>query len=142
MDSPWYADIIYVLKNLQSPLELLKSKARYVKLKSAKYCILDGYLYWKDPGGILLSCLLETKVREKIDDFHKKDCGGHLLWNTTGYKILRARFYWPTLFSDVYKEISTCYECHIFEGKRKLMPLPLIPISVETLFQQWDLDFI
>ena len=36
----------------------------------------------------------------------------------------------------------SCYECQIFEGKRKLMPLPLIPISVETPFQQWGLDFI
>ena len=43
--SPWYVDIIYVLKNLQAPPELSKSKARFVKLKSAEYCILDGYLY-------------------------------------------------------------------------------------------------
>ena len=55
---------------------------------------------------------------------------------------MRSRFYWPILFSDVYKEISTCHECHIFEGKRKLKPLPLIPISVEAPFQQWGLDFI
>ena len=58
--SPWYTDIIYVLKNLQAPAELSKSNARSVKLKSARYCILDGYLYWKDPGGILLNCLLQT----------------------------------------------------------------------------------
>ena len=57
--SPWYVDIIYVLKNLQAPPELSKSKARSVKLKSAKYCILNGHLYWKDPG-ILLNFLLET----------------------------------------------------------------------------------
>ena len=61
--SPWYADIIYVLKNLQVPPKLSNSKARSVKLKSTKYSILDGYLYWKDPSGILLNCLLETEVR-------------------------------------------------------------------------------
>ena len=90
----------------------------------------------------MLNCLLETEVRQKINEFHKKDFGGHLFWKTTAYKILRVGFYWPTLFSDVYKEVSTCYECQIFEGKRKLMPLPLIPISVETPFQQSSLDFI
>ena len=58
--SPWYADVIYGLKNIQAPIELSKSKARSMKLKSAKYCILNGYLYWKDLGGILLNCLLET----------------------------------------------------------------------------------
>ena len=58
--SPWYTDIIYVLHNFQAPPKLSKSKARSMKLKFAKYYIFDGYLYWKDPGGILLNCLLET----------------------------------------------------------------------------------
>ena len=38
--------------------------------------------------------------------------------------------------------MSSCYECQIFEGKRKLMHLPIIHISLETPFQQWGLDFI
>jgi hypothetical protein len=59
IDSPWYMDIIYVLKNLQAPLGLSKTKAIFLKLKATKFCILDNSLYWKDPGGILLSCLLE-----------------------------------------------------------------------------------
>ena len=99
-------------------------------------------MYWKDLGGILLNCLLETGVKEKIDEFHKKDCGGHLFWKTTSYKVLRAGFYCPTLFPDIYKEVSTCPECQLFEAKRKLKPLPLVPISIEAPFQQWGLDFI
>ena len=100
------------------------------------------FLYWKDPGGILLNCLLETEVKDKINELHKKYCGGHLYWKTTSYKLLRVGFYWPTLFSDVYNEISTCHEHHIFEGKRKLKPLPLVPISIDAPFQQWGLDSI
>jgi hypothetical protein len=57
-------------------------------------------------------------------------------------KILRAGFYWPTIFADVYKGVTTCHECQVFEGKRKLFPFPLNPISVEAPFQQWGLDFI
>ena len=30
----------------------------------------------------------------------------------------------------------------VFEGKKKLLPLPLKPISVEAPFQHWGLDFI
>ena len=74
-----------------------------MKLKYARYYILDGYLYWKDLGGIFLNCLLETKIKEKISEFHKQDCGGHLFWKTTTHKILRVGFYWPTLFYNVYK---------------------------------------
>ena len=32
--------------------------------------------------------------------------------------------------------------CQLFEGKIKLLPLPLHPITVEAPFQQWGLDFI
>jgi hypothetical protein len=77
-----------------------------------------------------------------IREFHKGDCGGHHYWKTTMHKILRAGYYWPNIFTDVYKEVSSCHECHIFDGRRKLQPLPLKPISVEASFMQWGLDFI
>eukprot|EP00253_Pinus_taeda_P004921 PITA_04921 len=53
-----------------------------------------------------------------------------------------AGFYWPTLFTDVKKYVTSCHKCQIFEGKKKLLPLPLKPISTEKPFQQWGLDFI
>ena len=132
--SSWYQDIIYVLQKLQAPLRLAKTQARSVKLKAVKFCVLNGYLYWKDPGGVLLNCLLEEEAKGKIQEFHKGDCGGHLYWKTIAHKILRDGFYWPTLFSDIYKEVSTCHECHIFEGGRKLLPLPMKSISIESPF--------
>jgi hypothetical protein len=56
LNSPWYADLIFVLQNLQAPPGLTKTKARFLKLKALKFCILEGNLYWKDPAGILLNC--------------------------------------------------------------------------------------
>ena len=35
-----------------------------------------------------------------------------------------------------------CHKCQIFDGKRKVLPLPLNPITIEDPFQQWGLDFI
>jgi transposase InsO family protein len=131
-----------VLRNLQAPPELSKTKARFLKLKETKFCMVNQSLYWKDPGGILLSCLLEEEAERTIREFHKGDCGGHHYWKTIVHKILRVGFYWPSIFSDVYKEVSRCHECQIFYGKRKLQPLPLKPISVEAPFRQWGLDFI
>jgi hypothetical protein len=37
LESPWYADIIYVLRNLQAPPELRKTKARFLKLKATNF---------------------------------------------------------------------------------------------------------
>ena len=42
--------------------------------------------------------------------------------------------YWPSIFFDVHKEVASCQKCHIFEGKRKLLSLPLKPIFVEAPF--------
>jgi hypothetical protein len=103
---------------------------------------LGEKLFWKDPGGILLNCLTEEETEGIIIEFHKGVCGGHHAWRATTYKILRAGYYWPSLFSDVNSMVRACVECHMFVGNQKLFPLPLRPIKVETPFQQWGLDFI
>jgi hypothetical protein len=75
-------------------------------------------------------------------EMHKGACGGHLYWKSTINKILRAGYYWPTMFSDVYKKVRDFLECQKFARKEKLHSLPLKPISIEAPFQQWGLDFI
>ena len=133
--SSCYSDIVYVLRNLQAPEGLSKSRGKSVKLKAAKFCIINRYLYWKDPGGVLLNFFLEDEAQQITKEFHQGDCGGHHSWKVTANKILRAGYYWPTLFSDVYKEISKCHQFQIFDGKRKVLPIPLNPITVEVPFQ-------
>lgn len=77
-----------------------------------------------------------------MKEFHKGGCGGHHYWKATVNKILRGRFYWLTMFSNVHKEVAICHEYQIFYGKRKLFPFLLKPIFVETPFQKRGLDFI
>jgi hypothetical protein len=77
-----------------------------------------------------------------LSDFHEGYCGRHIIWKTTANKILRVGFYWPTLFFDVHKKVTSCHKCQVFEGKRELFPLLLKPIFVEAPFQQWGFDFI
>eukprot|EP00253_Pinus_taeda_P024607 PITA_24607 len=76
VSSPWYADIVYVLQNLSSPPGMPRNKARTLKLKAAKFCIIKYALYRKDPSGILLNCLVEEEAKTTVEDFHKvvKSC--------------------------------------------------------------------
>lgn len=140
--SPWCSDIVYVLQRLLPPLGMSRSKGRSLKLKAAKFCILNNALYWKDPGGVLLNCLVEDKTQQVMYDFHKGDCGGHLFQKTMENKVFRVGYYQLTLFFDVYKTAMSCHECQVFQGKRKFLPLPLKPVEVNAPFQQWGLDFI
>jgi hypothetical protein len=82
-----------VLINLQAPPKLSKEKSIFLKLKEAKFCILDGSLYWKDPGGVFLCFLLEDEVKQAIKELHKGEFGGNHYCKTTVHKILRAWFY-------------------------------------------------
>ena len=75
--SPQYADIIFVLQNLHPLARLRKTRARSMKLKAAKFCIIEQYLYWKDPRGTLLNCLMDNEAQHIAKEFHEGDCGGH-----------------------------------------------------------------
>jgi len=75
--SDWYRDMISYILNLQCLSDMTPSKARTLKLHEVKYCIIKGQLFWKDPLGFLLRCLIEPEIEDVIDEFHKGVCGGH-----------------------------------------------------------------
>eukprot|EP00253_Pinus_taeda_P025311 PITA_25311 len=103
-------------------------------IKEFKFYILYSHVIAYVPNAVVKDILTQEGI--------EGDCGGHLYWKSTADKILRASFYWPSLFADVRKFVVSCHKCQIFEGKRKLLPLPLKSISNERPFQQWGLDFI
>ena len=76
-----------MLQNLSPLPGMAKNKSRMLKLKAAKFCIMNNVLYWKYPSGVLLNFLVEEEAKQVMDDFHKGDCEGHL-----------SRKKWPTKF--------------------------------------------
>eukprot|EP00253_Pinus_taeda_P022146 PITA_22146 len=112
--SPWYSDICFVLLNLCDPPGLSRTKKRFLRMKSSNFCVIGGALFWKNYEGILLKCLTKDETNSIMREFH----------------------------ADVKTFTASCHKCQIFEGKRKLLPLPLKPISTEKPFQQWGLDFV
>jgi hypothetical protein len=140
--SDWYKNIVSYLLTLKFLSDLSPSKARTLKLHAVKYCISKIQLYWKDPLGFLLVCLVESETEEVISEFHEEVCGGHHAWRETTYKIMRPGYYWLKLFSDVNAKVRTYNPCELFIGKHKLPTLPLVPVKTEAPFQQWGLDFI
>jgi hypothetical protein len=142
ISSSWYKDIVFYLLNLKCLDGLSPAKCRTLKLHTVKYCISENQLYWKDPLGFLLVCLVESETPRVIEEFHEGICGGHHAWRATAYNILRAGYYWPKLFSNVNAKVRAYYSCQIFVGKQKLPALPLVLVKAKAPFQQWGLDFI
>jgi hypothetical protein len=130
VECTWYEDIIYFLQKLRPPDGLDKNKVRALKLKAIKYCLIDRVFYWKDPLGILLRFLDPQEAQRTMTDFHDRSCGGHHFWRTKAYKILRAGYFWPNIFTDICANIRACAKCQKFIGKHQLKSLPLKPIMV------------
>jgi hypothetical protein len=77
-----------------------------------------------------------------MTELHAGNCGGHFAACTTAHDILRAEYYWPTIFSDTHQYVRSCQPFQLFTGKQRIPTLPLNPVIVEVPFQQWGLDFI
>jgi hypothetical protein len=119
---------------LQPPDGLQRSKARALKLKAVRYCLIDQVLYWKDPLGVILKCISPPEAEMIVAKFHNGLCGGHHFWRATAHKILSAGYYWPTVFSDVCKRVRACIKCQKFAGKQQLRSLSLKPVVVSGPF--------
>jgi hypothetical protein len=132
--SDWYKNIVSYLLTLNCPSDFFPSKARTLKLHAVRYCISEGKLFWKDPLGFLLVCLVETETEKVISEFHERVCGGHHAWRATTSKILRAGYYWPKLFLDVNAKVRACDPCQLFVGKHKLPALPLVLVKTKAPF--------
>jgi hypothetical protein len=88
------------------PLDgLQRNKEKSLKLKAVRYFLINQVLYWKDPLGLLLKCVDPQEADRVIVEFHDSLCGGHHFWKTTTYKNLRSGYYWPIVFTDVYRRV-------------------------------------
>lgn len=77
-----------------------------------------------------------------IKELHDDPDGGHFSARTTVMKIMRASYYYPSLFHDCHKYVMKCEKCAFFFGKQKLAALPLHLVQVDQPFAKWGLDFI
>ena len=66
-----------------------------------------------------------------MKEFHDGLDGGHFSARTIVMKIMRAGYYWPTLFSDAHKYVRKCEKCAFFLGKKILEALPLFPSKAD-----------
>ena len=72
-----YGNIVYFLLYLQRPPNLTKIEYISLKLRVMKYVLIDQFLYWKHPIGMLLKCLDRLEVDAVTVELHGGACGGH-----------------------------------------------------------------
>ena len=53
----------------------------------------------------------QEKEKEVLNEMHAGVCGGHYMAKTTAHKVMRARFWWPSLFKDAQIMVRKCDPC-------------------------------
>ena len=67
-------------------------------------------LFRKNYDGVFLRCL-EQEDAKVVAELHDGPARGHFSGDTTTHKILRARYYWTTLFRDAHAHVRKCDTC-------------------------------
>ena len=118
------------------------SKRRALKLKPNQYHLANDTLYRKNYDGVWLRCLEKDDVDHVLKEMHDGPVGGHYGGETTPHIILRARYYWPTVFRDSHAYAQKCKVCQTTAGRERKSCIPLRPVMIYRSFQQWGLDVI
>eukprot|EP00253_Pinus_taeda_P009467 PITA_09467 len=135
-----YADIIYFLKNGYAPSHLHHTKKRALRLKAKQYQLINDILFRKNYDYVFLDVLKKTEAEKVLQELHNRPVGGHYVGDATAHKILRAGYYWPTLFKDSHSYVRKCQVCQTTAGRQKKPSLPLRSVNIEQPFTQWGLD--
>lgn len=131
----WYSNIAFFLNYGECPQHLSFKEKISIKLKAANFVLWDTGLYKRTINGTFLRCVDKAQQTKLLESFHDKACGGHFSAPVTAHKILRAKYYWPTLFQDAFRWVRKCVHCQQFVGKPKFAALPLKSVIVEEPFQ-------
>ncbi|XP_030963816.1 uncharacterized protein LOC115984981 [Quercus lobata] len=110
----WMTPIVSYLKDGRLPEE--KDEARKLKVKSARYVLMDEVLYKRGFSQPLLRCLAPDEANYMLREVHEGACGNHSGARSLVHKVIRSGFYWPTIQADAKAYVKVCDQCQRFSN--------------------------
>ena len=122
--------------------ELTKDARHRIRHQSQPYRIVGDTLYRVGVDLVLRRCLTLEEAERALNDYHSGACGGHMSGYATAQKILRAGYFWPSIFKDCITAVRKCHACQVFQRKMCAPPLPLHIVITIDPFLKWGVDFM
>ena len=79
-------------------------------------------------------CVPEEEFGAILHHFHDRESGGHFGATRTTVKVLQLGFYWPTLFKDAHRYVSSCNQCQRTSNISHKHEMPMNYILVCDIF--------
>ena len=102
----WMTPIISYLKDGSLPKE--KDEARRLRVRSARYVLLNDVLYKRGFSQPYLRCLSPDEANYVLREVHEGACGNHSRARSLIHKVVRAGYYWPTIQADAKAYVKVC----------------------------------
>ena len=113
-DENWMTPIVSYLKDGRFPEE--KDEVRKLRVKSARYVLMDEVLYKRGFSQPLLRWLAPDEANYMLREVHEGVCGNHSGARSLVHKVIRSGFYWPTIQADAKAYVKVYDQCQRFSN--------------------------
>ena len=93
-----------------------KDKARNLRIKAARYVLIDKVLYKRGFSQPYLRCLALDESNYVLREVHEGACGNHSEARALVHKVVHAGYYWPTIQADTKAYVKVCDQCQRFSN--------------------------
>ncbi|XP_065627837.1 uncharacterized protein LOC136066834 [Quercus suber] len=136
----WMASIVSYLKEGRLPEE--EDEARKLRVRSARYVLMDEVLYKRGFSQPYLQCLAPDEVNYILREIHKGACGNYSGARSLVHKVVRAGYYWPNMQADAKAYVKVYDQCQRFSNVPRQPSEYLTLITALWPFAQWGLDIL
>ena len=74
-----------------------KDKPRKLRVRSARYVLMDEVLYKRGFSQLYLRCLAPDEVNYMLREVYEGVCGNHSEARSIVHEVVRAGYYWPNM---------------------------------------------
>ena len=136
----WMTPIVSYLKDGKLPEG--KDEAKKLRIRAARYVLIDEVLYKRGFSQPYLRCLNPHEANYVLREIHEGACGNHSGARSLIHKVVRAGYYWPTVQADAKAYVKVCDQCQRFSNIPRQPSEYLTPMMALWPFAQWGLDIL
>ena len=93
-----------------------KDEVRKLRVRAARYFLMDEVLYKKGFSQPYLRCLAPDEANYVLCEVHEGAWGNYSRARSLIHKVIRAGYYWPTVQADAKAYVKVCDQCKRFSN--------------------------
>ena len=119
-----------------------KDEAKKLRVRAARYVLMDKVLYKRGFSQPYLRCLAPNEANYVLREVHEGAYGNHSGARSLIHKVVCAGYYWPTVQADAKAYVKVCDQCKRFSNVPRQPSEYLTSMMAPWPFAQWGLDIL